>query len=205
MALGGRAVADPRRQGAAGHRDRSGHRVQARRRGCSSAARHAVARPEPPALPPRQERRHHAAAPGQGAGRAHGDASGRPRGQHEQVFGAGKSPTSGCSRTRWRATRTRFGREDSLDEQWRIVDPFLRHPEPVHLYTRARGAPKPRPASPPTAAAGTNRSSSGRGRRGRGRRRLCTPLRRGRARRAQQVRHDPQHPLHERAAACRHE
>ena len=45
------------------------------------AARHAVARPEPPALPARQERRHHDAPPGQGARRADGDEAGRPAGQ----------------------------------------------------------------------------------------------------------------------------
>ena len=103
---------------------------------------------------------------------------------YDQVFGARHEAYERLIDDAITGDQTRFGREDSLIEQWRIIDPLLRHPEPVHLYTKGTWGPEPRPASPPTAAAGTNRSSSGRGRRGRGRRRLCRPPRRDRARRA---------------------
>ena len=38
--------------------------------------------------------------------------------------------------------QTRFGREDSLIEQWRIIDPMLQHPDPVHLYTKGTWGPE---------------------------------------------------------------
>ena len=34
----------------------------------------------------------------------------------------------------------RFGREDALDEQWRIVEQVLEHHDEVHLYDPAPGA-----------------------------------------------------------------
>jgi glucose-6-phosphate 1-dehydrogenase len=37
---------------------------------------------------------------------------------------------------------TRFGRQDSLDQQWRIIDPVLQHPEPVTLYTKGTWGPE---------------------------------------------------------------
>lgn len=37
---------------------------------------------------------------------------------------------------------TRFGREDSLEQQWRIVDDVLAHPAPVRLYTRGTWGPE---------------------------------------------------------------
>ena len=36
----------------------------------------------------------------------------------------------------------RFGREDALDEQWRIVEDVLDHHEEVHLYTSGTMGPK---------------------------------------------------------------
>jgi glucose-6-phosphate 1-dehydrogenase len=38
--------------------------------------------------------------------------------------------------------QTRFGREDALEQQWRIVQPVLEHPEPVHLYTKGTWGPE---------------------------------------------------------------
>ena len=67
-----------------------------RRPGCSSRSPACRARPEPPALPARQGRRHHAAPAGQGARRRAGHAAGRPRGDlRGGVRRAGKRPTSG--------------------------------------------------------------------------------------------------------------
>ncbi|MGE0877063.1 MAG: glucose-6-phosphate dehydrogenase [Acidimicrobiia bacterium] len=37
---------------------------------------------------------------------------------------------------------TRFGREDSLEQQWRIVDNVLARPEPVRLYTKGTWGPE---------------------------------------------------------------
>ena len=70
VALGRRAVADPRRQGAAGRPRPRRSSSSRRRRGCCSPSSPACrARPEPPALPARRGRRHHAAPPGEGARR----------------------------------------------------------------------------------------------------------------------------------------
>jgi glucose-6-phosphate 1-dehydrogenase len=35
----------------------------------------------------------------------------------------------------------RFGRADGVEEQWRIVQPVLDHPPPVHLYRRGTWGP----------------------------------------------------------------
>jgi glucose-6-phosphate 1-dehydrogenase len=37
---------------------------------------------------------------------------------------------------------TRFGREDALDEQWRIFEPLLQRPRPVTLYTKGTWGPE---------------------------------------------------------------
>ena len=37
---------------------------------------------------------------------------------------------------------TRFGGEDSLEQQWRIVDPVLQQPPPVRLYSRGTWGPE---------------------------------------------------------------
>ncbi len=37
---------------------------------------------------------------------------------------------------------TRFGREDSINEQWRILDEVLRHPQRVQLYTKGTWGPE---------------------------------------------------------------
>jgi glucose-6-phosphate 1-dehydrogenase len=61
---------------------------------------------------------------------------------YDQVFGARQEAYERLIDDAIAGDRTRFGREDSLIEQWRIIDPLLRHPEPVHLYTRGTWGPE---------------------------------------------------------------
>ena len=125
------------------------------------AAGHADARSEPPALPPRArttasccicKRRHPASA----WSRRQVDLEVT----YEQVFGARQSPTSACSRTRWTATATRFGRErqprsSSGASSTRAAQSRPRAP----LHEGHVGPARPRRVSCRTAAAGTSRSS----------------------------------------------
>ncbi len=76
-------------------------------------------------------------------GERHGHEAGRPAGQlRPGLRRAAGGLRTAASTTRSRGDRTRFGREDSLIEQWRIVDPLLRTPEPVHLYTKGTWGPE---------------------------------------------------------------
>jgi glucose-6-phosphate 1-dehydrogenase len=61
---------------------------------------------------------------------------------YEQVFGARQEAYERLIDDAIAGDRTRFGREDSLIEQWRIIDPLLRNPDPVHLYTRGTWGPE---------------------------------------------------------------
>ena len=69
VAVGRGAVADPRRQVDAGHRDRGGRRVQGAAAAVVLERRQPAARAQLRPLPPRVRRRHHAPPPGEGAGR----------------------------------------------------------------------------------------------------------------------------------------
>ena len=61
---------------------------------------------------------------------------------YEQVFGARQEAYERLIDDAIAGDRTRFGREDSLIEQWRIIDPLLRNPDPVHLYTKGTWGPE---------------------------------------------------------------
>ena len=61
---------------------------------------------------------------------------------YEQVFGARQEAYERLIDDAIAGDQTRFGREDSLIEQWRIIDPLLQHPDPVHLYTRGTWGPE---------------------------------------------------------------
>ena len=106
VALGGRAVLRPRRQGAQDdlHRGRSSS-SRTRRRSCSSEATPQRGQLRP--LPPEPASRHRPRRARQAAGRRHGrrppssPSSTRPK-QGED--GHASATTSGCSATRWRAT-----------------------------------------------------------------------------------------------------
>ncbi|HTN79375.1 MAG TPA: glucose-6-phosphate dehydrogenase [Acidimicrobiales bacterium] len=61
---------------------------------------------------------------------------------YEQVFGARQEAYERLIDDAIAGDRTRFGREDSVIEQWRIIDPLLRNPDPVHLYTKGTWGPE---------------------------------------------------------------
>ena len=61
---------------------------------------------------------------------------------YDQVFGVRQEAYERLIDDAITGDRTRFGREDSLIEQWRIIDPLLHHPDPVHLYTRGTWGPE---------------------------------------------------------------
>jgi glucose-6-phosphate 1-dehydrogenase len=61
---------------------------------------------------------------------------------YDQVFGARQEAYERLIDDAITGDRTRFGREDGLIEQWRIVDPLLNQPEPVHLYTKGTWGPE---------------------------------------------------------------
>jgi glucose-6-phosphate 1-dehydrogenase len=61
---------------------------------------------------------------------------------YEQVFGARQEAYERLIDDAIAGDQTRFGREDSLIEQWRIIDPLLQHPDPVHLYTKGTWGPE---------------------------------------------------------------
>ena len=66
-----------------------------------------------------------------------------------------------CSTPRWSARRTRFTRQDGVEETWRIMQPLLDAPPPVHaVRARARGARRRPTSSSPATAAGTSPGST---------------------------------------------
>jgi len=61
---------------------------------------------------------------------------------YDQVFGVRQEAYERLIDDAIAGDQTRFGREDSLIEQWRIIDPLLQHPDPVHLYTKGTWGPE---------------------------------------------------------------
>ena len=110
------------------------------RRGSGSAGQ--AARTEPDDGPDRARTgRPH--PPLREAGRRGGIRACRPRGAvRESPRARTPSPTSGCSATRWPAAHQLFTREDSVEETWRIVQPLLDEPGPVHPYEPGTWGPK---------------------------------------------------------------
>ena len=50
---------------------------------------------------------------------------------------------------------SRFKRQDVVEECWRIMQPLIDDPPPVHPYAPERGAPSPSPGGRPRRVAGT--------------------------------------------------
>ena len=74
--------------------------------------------------------------------------------------GEARRPTRCCSTQRWSARRTRFTRQDGVEETWRIMQPLLDAPPPVHSYAPGSWGPtRPPISSSPGMAAGTSRGS----------------------------------------------
>ena len=55
---------------------------------------------------------------------------------------------------------TRFTRQDSVEETWRVMQPLLDAPSPVYPYALIRGAPRRPSVWWPGTAGGTGRGSS---------------------------------------------
>ncbi len=52
----------------------------------------------------------------------------------EELFGDSEAPYERLLEDAMEGDARRFGRHDSVDEQWRIVERILEEPPPVHLY-----------------------------------------------------------------------
>ncbi len=72
---------------------------------------------------------------------------------YDQVFGARQEAYERLIDDAIAGDATRFGRENSLIEQWRIIDKLLRQPEPVHLYTKGTWGPEAASRLVPTGSA----------------------------------------------------
>ena len=78
---------------------------------------------------------HRADAPGAGDDRARHGVRGRGRRGADAVRGAARTP-------RWSATARRFTRQDGVEETWRIMQPLLDAPPPVHPYAPGSWGPQ---------------------------------------------------------------
>ena len=123
--------------------DRAAARLQARRRGSASAAR--GTRPEPNQLvvkldpstgvrldrrrPPRRRGRTPAPIDARHGVRRGGRRGRRPR-------------TRCCCTPRWSGDSTRFTRQDGVEETWRIMQPLLDAPPPVHAVRAGHLGPE---------------------------------------------------------------
>ena len=153
LALVGRAVLHPHRQAPARHPDRAAARVPARRRG-SGFAGAARAQPEPDQLVVKLD-------PTTGV-RLLVDAQRGDAAEPEQITldmefaeegGEGPTPYEVLLHAAMRGDSTRFTRQDSVEETWRIMQPLLDSPPPVHPYAQGLvGSGGGRRWSPATAA-----------------------------------------------------
>ena len=76
-------------------------------------------------------------------GRRGGLRAGRPRGAlREDARARSPSPTSACSATRSTASTPLFTRQDAIEETWRVVQPLLDEPGPVHPYAPGTWGPE---------------------------------------------------------------
>ncbi len=155
LALVGRAVLHPHRQAAAGHADRAAARVQE-----AAAARLRQLRPDAganqlvvqldPSTGIRFELEAHRA-----------DAATAEPIHLDMVFadegGEGATPYEVLLHAAMNGDSTRFTRQDGVEETWRIMQPLLDAPPPVHRTRRAAGGPRRPTSSSPGTVAGTSR------------------------------------------------
>ena len=67
--------------------------------------------------------------------------------------------TRSCCTPRWSGESTRFTRQDGVEETWRIMQPLLDAPPPVHPYAPGPGVRRRPTSSSRDTAAGTGRGS----------------------------------------------
>ena len=147
LALGGRALLHPRRQGMPVKETEVS--VVFKRPPPLGVGRGKQPGPEPDDDPDRPDARG-AAAPAARRRRARRRSS-RPtsRSSSRKRPARSPSPTSGCSTTRCTARSQLFTREDTVEETWRIVQPLLDEPRPgAALRARHLGAAGGRRADP---------------------------------------------------------
>jgi glucose-6-phosphate 1-dehydrogenase len=60
---------------------------------------------------------------------------------HDEMFGSADGPYEKLLEDAQEGDRRRFGRQDLLDEQWRIVDEVLQHPCEVRIYDKGTWGP----------------------------------------------------------------
>ena len=143
LALVGRAVLHPHRQAAARHADRDAARLQARRRGSASRPSTATS-PSPNQLVIKLD-------PSTGvrfildARRADAAGAARDRPRHGvRASRAARAPTpyEVLLHAAMVGDSTRFTRQDGVEETWRIMQPLLDAPPPVHPYAPGSWGPE---------------------------------------------------------------
>ena len=142
LALGRRAVLHPHGQAAPGDPDRAPARLQARRRGSASSMRHG--RPEPNQLvvkldPSTGDQAHPRRAPRR-SGRDRADRA--RHGVRARRAARARRPYEVLLHAAMVGDSTRFTRQDGVEETWRIMQPLLDAPPPVHPYAPGSWGPK---------------------------------------------------------------
>ena len=123
-------------------RHRGGGRVRRAAPPAVRRGRRATAPPQPGALPARQARRRHVHPAGQDARRSSSTArTSTSRSTSPPRSASAATPTSACSATPSQGNPRRFAREDVVEQTWRIVQPALDEPGPVHPYARGSWGP----------------------------------------------------------------
>ena len=139
LALGGRAVLHPHREAPAGHADRAAPRLPA-----STSAR-IRGLPQPRAEPARRQARPVDRDP------VHRRSAPRRRGRAGTIEldmefavegGEGPTPYEVLLHAALVGDTTRFTRQDGVEETWRIMQPLLDAPPPVHTYAPGSWGPE---------------------------------------------------------------
>ena len=157
LALVGRAVLHPHRQAPPDHADRGAAGVQAPAAGWASTL--ARARPPEPIQLVDQARpddRRPAAASRPSAARPRSPSRSASTWSSPTRAARARRPTRCCCTPRCIGDSTRFTRQDGVEEAWRIMQPLLDAPPPVHPYAQGSWGP-PRPTAPRRHGAGTSR------------------------------------------------
>ena len=157
LALVGRAVLHPDREVPAGHADRAAGRVPATRRGWASWAGRSAARARPAGRQARPVDRRPAAASTPSATRRSSPSRSPSTWSSPQEGGEGPTPYEVLLHAALIGDSKRFTRQDGVEECWRVMQPLLDHPPPVHPYAQGRGARRPPTRCWPATAAGTAR------------------------------------------------
>ena len=139
LALGGRAVLHPHRQAAAGHADRAAARVPAAAPARASSRPDALAR----AGSARGQARPDDRASGCWSRRSAPTAREPEQINLDMEFaeegGEGPTPYEVLLHAAMLGDSTRFTRQDGVEEAWRVMQPLLDAPPPVHPYAPGRG------------------------------------------------------------------